>query len=236
MMTMDEITIYTDGSSLGNPGPGGYGVVMLYGNQRKELFGGFRMTTNNRMEILAAIKALEAVLTPNKKIAIYSDSKLLCDAFNKKWLDSWRAKGWKKADKKPVLNRDLWERLLVFTDKMDVKFVWVKAHVGNPENERCDTLAKFAAEGDDLLVDENYENENAHSGLFSQNLLENMPELKNELLVRQMAGNITCKVIEEDYGNTFTFEKDGQRITVMADALPVFVRQLLEISDEINFK
>ncbi len=231
---MDTITIYTDGSSLGNPGPGGYGVVLIYGKQRKELSAGFRMTTNNRMEILAASVALEAILTPERKIKLHSDSKLLCDAFNKNWLNSWRKKGWKKADKKPVLNRDLWERLLKQTDKLDVEFIWVKAHVGTPENERCDTLAKEAAEGHELLVDEVYEADNPHSGLFTKNF-DDTPDLKNELLTRELSGNVKCTVLDEDFGRTVNFEKAGKTISITDDALPLFVRQLLEINDEIKF-
>lgn len=231
---MDAITIYTDGSSLGNPGPGGYGAVLMYGDKRKELSQGYRLSTNNRMEILAAIVALESIKKAEIKIKIHTDSRLLCDAFNQNWIKSWSAKGWKKADKKPVLNQDLWKRLLNLTENLDVDFIWVKAHVGNTENERCDTLAKEAAESSDLLVDENYEKDNPHSGIFSQNLIENLPNLKDEILTKKMAGNVFCRVIEEDYGRTFTFEKSGKSITIMADALPLFVRQLLEINDEIS--
>jgi ribonuclease HI len=232
---MSEIIIYTDGSSLGNPGPGGYGVVLRFGDKLKELSGGFRMTTNNRMEILAAIKALEALKDGDFKIKLHSDSKLLCDAFNRNWLTSWRKKGWKKADKKPVLNRDLWERLVAYTDKMDVEFIWVKAHDGNPDNERCDELAKLAAETDNLQIDREYEGDNPHSGLFSSNMFEDIQPLKEEILKKEMAGNVLCTVYEESYGKSVTFEKNGNKITVEADALPVFVRQILEIGDKLNF-
>lgn len=158
---MKEIIIYTDGSSLGNPGRGGYGVVLLSGKKRKELSGGFRMTTNNRMEILAVIEGLKALRIKEKAlVTIKTDSKLLVDTFEKRWIYSWEAKGWRKADKKPVLNKDLLEELLDLVEKYSARFVWVKAHVGNPENERCDELAKTAAEGSELLIDEIYEKEN----------------------------------------------------------------------------
>lgn len=152
------ITIYTDGSCLNNPGRGGYGCVLMFRGKRKELSGGFRLTTNNRMEILAAIKALET-LKPNQKykVILHSDSGLLCNAFNKRWIFSWQKKNWKKSNKEMVLNPDLWVRLLEVYAKHDVEFKWVKAHVGIPENERCDQLAKDAAEGDNLPADIEYE-------------------------------------------------------------------------------
>jgi ribonuclease HI len=143
---MSEITIYSDGSCLGNPGPGGWAAILIYGEARKELSGGFALTTNNRMELLAAIMALEAVKRPCP-IAVYTDSKYLCDAVNKKWLASWQVRGWKKADKKEVLNRDLWERFALVYKKYQPRFFWLKGHAGHPENERADVLAKNAAQG-----------------------------------------------------------------------------------------
>lgn len=231
-----EIIIHTDGSSLGNPGPGGYGVILRSGDKYKELFEGFRMTTNNRMEILAAIKALEAINRTDRKIKLHSDSKLLCDAFNKNWVKSWQKKGWKKSDKKPVLNRDLWERLIPLVEKLNPEFIWVKGHDGNPDNEMCDKLAKAAAESDNLQIDSVYETENPHGGLFSEKLIENMPELKEVILEKELAGNIKCTVCKENYGKSITFEKAGQIITLEADAASVFVRQLLQINDEIQFE
>ncbi len=156
-MKKNEIIIYTDGCSLGNPGKGGWATVLMSYNKRKELYGGFRYTTNNRMEILAVIKALEAIKSSlNYDITIYSDSQLIINAVNKKWLISWVKNGWKKADKSRVLNIDLWERLIELLSNHQVKFVWVKGHSGVPENERCDYLSKFAAESENLEDDVNY--------------------------------------------------------------------------------
>ncbi len=156
-MKKNEIIIYTDGCSLGNPGAGGWAAVLMTHNKRKEIYGGFKHTTNNRMEMLAVIKALEAIKsTLNYDITLYSDSQLIIDAVNKKWLQGWERKGWKKADKSPVLNRDLWERLIKLLLIQKVKFVWVKGHSGVAENERCDFLSKFAAETDNLEEDINY--------------------------------------------------------------------------------
>ncbi|MEM9980977.1 MAG: ribonuclease HI [Bacteroidota bacterium] len=146
------VVIYTDGAALGNPGRGGYGVVMKYKKHRKELAQGYRLTTNNRMELLAVIVALEALQKAPLEVTIYSDSKYVVDAVEKKWL--W---GWVKKDFKKTKNTDLWRRFLVIYQKHQVKFVWVKGHAGNVENERCDTLAVQAAKGDALLIDSGYE-------------------------------------------------------------------------------
>ncbi|MBF0224871.1 MAG: ribonuclease HI [Desulfobacterales bacterium] len=154
---MKEVTIYTDGSSKGNPGPGGYGAILIYKDQRKELSEGFRFTTNNRMELLAVIEALNSLKYPCK-INLYSDSKYVIDAFNKGWLRAWKSNGWMKKDKTPVLNSDLWKKLIKLTDIHDVKFIWVKGHADNIENERCDLLAVNASKSDKLSIDEVYEN------------------------------------------------------------------------------
>lgn len=146
------VTIYTDGSSRGNPGPGGYGTVMLYKGHRKELSEGFRKTTNNRMELLAVIKGLEALTKEGVEVLIYSDSKYVVDAVEKGWLWGWVKKGFKGKQ-----NRDLWERFIPAYRKQKVTFKWVKGHAGIPENERCDQLAVEAAEGAGLLVDQWYE-------------------------------------------------------------------------------
>jgi ribonuclease HI len=151
------IEIYTDGSSLGNPGPGGYGAVLISGKHRKELSAGYRKTTNNRMEMMGVIAGLNAVKKAEYKIILHTDSQLIFNTMTKGWLESWVKKGWKKADKKPVLNRDLWEKIIELTSKLNVEWKWVKAHVGIEENERCDELAKEAAESDDLLIDSRYE-------------------------------------------------------------------------------
>jgi len=140
---MKKITIYTDGACSGNPGPGGYGVVLIHNAHRKELSGGEKETTNNRMETLAAIVALEALNQPCE-VALYSDSKYLVDAIEKGWARRWRENNWMRNKKDPALNVDLWERLLPLTDKHKVSFHWVKGHAGNPENERCDELARGA--------------------------------------------------------------------------------------------
>lgn len=154
---MEEIKIYTDGSSLGNPGPGGYAAILVYRNQRKELSGGFKHTTNNRMELTAVIEALKTVKPDvRQKIIVYTDSRLICDAFNKKWLDNWLKNGWKKSDKKPVLNKDLWEQLLELTKGRQIKFEWLKGHAGHLENERCDELSKIEASKYDLPDDSGY--------------------------------------------------------------------------------
>ena len=153
-----EVTIYTDGSARGNPdGPGGYGTVLQYidtkGNlHEREYSAGYKRTTNNRMELMAAIVGLEALTKPCK-VTLVSDSKYLTDAFNQKWIDSWLKKNWKKSDGSQVKNVDLWTRLLQAKKPHDVTFVWVKGHDGHPENERCDSLATSAADGQDLLDD-----------------------------------------------------------------------------------
>lgn len=151
------ITIYTDGSSRGNPGPGGYGVVMKFREHRKEISQGYRKTTNNRMELLAIIIGLESIKVPNAPVKIYSDSKYVIDSVTKGWL--W---GWIKKDFKGKKNKDLWLRFVDIYNKHRVTFQWVKGHAGIPENERCDQLAVDAAEGSNLLVDEGFE-----SGLYS---------------------------------------------------------------------
>ncbi|MCQ2374503.1 MAG: ribonuclease HI [Salinivirgaceae bacterium] len=148
---MADITIYTDGSSMGNPGPGGYGVVLLCGQYRKELSEGFATTTNNRMELLAVIVGLEALKNPNCNVTIFSDSKYVVDAVEKKWVFGWEKVGFKKKK-----NPDLWMRFLKIYRQHHVTFRWVKGHAGNPENERCDQLATTAASGQNLKIDQGY--------------------------------------------------------------------------------
>ncbi len=137
---MKHVDIYTDGACRGNPGKGGYGAILVYGGKEKELSGGERDTTNNRMELMGAIAALEALREPCD-ITLTSDSKYLTDAINKGWLASWKKNGWRKADKKPVLNIELWERLDKLLSVHTVRFVWVHGHAGHEYNERCDRLA-----------------------------------------------------------------------------------------------
>ena len=137
---MKHVDIYTDGACSGNPGPGGWGAILRYNGAEKELSGSQAETTNNRMELTAVISALSALKEPCE-VTVYTDSKYVCDAITKGWVYSWKKNGWKKADKKPALNPDLWEELLRLTDIHDVDIVWVKGHAGHPENERCDELA-----------------------------------------------------------------------------------------------
>jgi ribonuclease HI len=147
-----KITIYTDGSSRGNPGPGGYGAVLISGPHRKELSGGFKLTTNNRMELLAVITALESLKILGSEVSVYTDSKYVCEAVEKRWVFGWAQKGF--AGKK---NPDLWARFLKIFAQHKVKFHWVKGHAGNALNERCDQLATAAANGKNLLVDQYFE-------------------------------------------------------------------------------
>ena len=137
---MKFVEIFTDGACSGNPGPGGWGVVMRYGDKEKELCGGERDTTNNRMELTAAIMGLSA-LKEKCKVRLVTDSKYVADGITKGWAESWQKNGWRKADKKPALNSDLWEKLLELIKIHDVTIDWVKGHAGHPENERCDKLA-----------------------------------------------------------------------------------------------
>ncbi len=142
---MKHVDIYTDGACRGNPGKGGWGAVLVYEGREKELSGGEPMTTNNRMELLAAIEALSALKEPCE-VTLTSDSKYLVDAIEKGWAISWREKGWRRADKSPALNPDLWEKLLKLLEIHKVTFIWVKGHVGHPYNERCDKLATTFAD------------------------------------------------------------------------------------------
>jgi ribonuclease HI len=147
------ISIYTDGASRGNPGPGGYGIVMLAGQHRKEMSEGFRLTTNNRMELMSVIVALETIKKEGNHVTVFSDSKYVVDSVELKWVFGWQKKGFK--GKK---NEDLWRRFLLIYPKHHIKFVWVKGHASNKENNRCDELAVEAALGKDLKIDSGYEN------------------------------------------------------------------------------
>lgn len=155
------IEIFTDGASSGNPGPGGYGVILRSGKHYKELSEGFRKTTNNRMELLAVIKGLEALKSPNQDVIIYSDSKYVIDAIEKRWVYGWLKKGF--AGKK---NKDLWLRFLDISKIHKLKLVWVRGHAGHPENERCDELAVAAYKQPDLLIDSVFEAEAARGELL----------------------------------------------------------------------
>lgn len=139
-MTMKKVEIFTDGACSGNPGPGGWGAVLRCGTAEKELSGGEKSTTNNRMELTAVISAISALKQPCI-VTLCSDSKYVIDAVTKGWAKSWQKNNWIKSDKKPALNADLWEQLLALLDQHDVSFVWIKGHAGHPENERCDQMA-----------------------------------------------------------------------------------------------
>ena len=148
-----EIIVYTDGSSRGNPGPGGYGAILMYGDKRKELSQGYRKTTNNRMELMGVIAALEAMKKTGLNITVYTDSQYIVKAIKEGWLNKWLATNFAKGKK----NKDLWVKFYDLYKKHHVKFVWVKGHADNAYNNRCDELATSAADGRDLLVDEGYE-------------------------------------------------------------------------------
>lgn len=153
---LKQIQIYTDGACEGNPGPGGYGVILIYARHCKELSGGFRLTTNNRMEVYAAIAGLRSLKEPCK-VTLYSDSEYLVKAMTLGWVQRWKAKNWKRNKREKALNVDLWEQLLVECERHQVEFVWVKGHAGQPENERCDQLSMNALRRGELPIDEGYE-------------------------------------------------------------------------------
>ncbi len=155
------IELFTDGACSGNPGPGGFGLILRSGTNYKEIAGGYRKTTNNRMELLAVIIGLEAIKKPGQQVIIYSDSKYIIDAIEKKWVFGWVKKSF--AGKK---NKDLWLRLLPLLKIHQVSFVWVKGHNGHPENERCDELAVQAAKHKDLGIDQVFENESSNNKLL----------------------------------------------------------------------
>lgn len=142
------IIMFTDGAAKGNPGPGGYGVILKFKDKRKEMSQGYRLTTNNRMELMGVIAGLKAIKQPGWKVRIYSDSKYVVDAVTKGWLWTWQKNGFKKKK-----NVDLWQQFITLYKKHNVEFRWVKGHTGHPENERCDRLAVAAAEGDTLMED-----------------------------------------------------------------------------------
>lgn len=152
-----QVTIYSDGSARGNPGPGGYGTIIRYIDTKgtvheREFSAGYKNTTNNRMELLGAITGIEALTKPCE-ITLISDSKYVTDAFNQNWIKGWLKNNWKNSQKQPVKNVDLWKRLLKAMEPHNVKFQWIKGHAGHAENERCDQLATSAADGSNLLDD-----------------------------------------------------------------------------------
>jgi len=153
-VTKPKIQIYTDGACSGNPGPGGYGIVLISGNYRKEVSQGFRKTTNNRMELLAVIIGLELLKIEGSDVTVYTDSKYVSEAINQNWIEKWQNKDFKK-----VKNPDLWIRFLKIYPRHDVKFVWVKGHADNKENNTCDRLAVESVKSNNLIIDEYFENE-----------------------------------------------------------------------------
>ena len=158
---MQQVEIYSDGSSRGNPGPGGYGTVLRYvgpdgSPHERELSQGYKTTTNNRMELMGAIVGFEALNRPCH-VDFYSDSQYVIKAFTDNWIAGWLRRGWKNSQKQPVKNVDLWKRLIAAVEPHDVTFHWVRGHAGHPENERCDELATTAADSTDLIADEGFE-------------------------------------------------------------------------------
>ncbi|HVO74522.1 MAG TPA: ribonuclease HI [Ignavibacteriaceae bacterium] len=165
-LQLKEVHMYTDGASSGNPGPGGYGVVLLYNKHRKEISGGFRKTTNNRMELMAVIEGLKA-LKSRCKVIIHSDSKYIVDAVEKGWLKNWAGKGWVRNKKDKLSNPDLWKELYILLEEHEIEFRWVQGHKGDAENERCDFLAVKASQKSNLPADFNFElNEEGNSLSF----------------------------------------------------------------------
>ena len=153
-----SVNIFTDGACLGNPGPGGYAYILLYAQHEKKGSAGYRLTTNNRMELRAVIEGLRQ-LKKKCSVTVFSDSKYVCDAINKKWLEKWDKNGWRSSDKKPVKNKDLWIELKELLNGHSVIFEWLKGHAGNKYNELCDQLANSAAIGKNLMEDINYSDE-----------------------------------------------------------------------------
>ena len=152
---MKRVVIHTDGACKGNPGPGAYGAVLVCGRHRKELSAGFRLTTNNRMELRAAIAALELLSEPCE-VELHSDSKYLVHAINERWIEGWKRRGWVTSDKKPVKNKDLWLRLIEAMAPHRIHWRWVKGHAGHRENERCDDLANHAVASGKLAEDDGF--------------------------------------------------------------------------------
>ncbi len=159
----EKIVIYTDGSSRGNPGPGGYGALLMFGQHKKELSQGYRRTTNNRMELMGVIVALESITNKELPVIVYTDSKYIVNAVQLGWLKTWLKTNFKGGKKNP----DLWRRYHKIATSLSIEFIWVKGHADNPHNNRCDLLATSAADGKNLLIDEGYENQPTTDSLFN---------------------------------------------------------------------
>ena len=162
---LPQVIIYTDGACAGNPGPGGYGVILKSGRHRKEISAGYRLTTNNRMELMAVIAGLEAV-KESCRITLYTDSQYIADSINQRWVYKWREKGWRRGKKEKAQNVDLWEKILDLLDEHVVEVKWLRGHAGDPENERADLLAVQASRGPELQIDEYYEKFSARDPSF----------------------------------------------------------------------
>jgi ribonuclease HI len=186
-LAIPHVEIYTDGACDPNPGPGGYGVVLLHPKKRAEASGGFRRTTNNRMEIYAAIRGLELLKLPCQ-VTLYSDSKYLVDAMSAGWVTTWKKKDWWRTNQERALNIDLWERLLALCQTHQVEFRWIRGHAGNPENERCDQLSCAALRQPNLSADEGYEHKPETEGQRPKPTQEGQPCLKcSTPLIKQKA-------------------------------------------------
>jgi ribonuclease HI len=184
-----EVIIYTDGGCDPNPGPGGYGVVLVFGKHRKELSGGYRLTTNNRMELLAVVKGLEA-LKETCSVKIFSDSEYIVNAMTQGWVARWKARGWHRTKSKKPANHDIWQKLDSLCQEQQVEFNWVKGHANIPENERCDQLATQALNGNNLLVDEFYEQ-------LAETAPKNSPE-KSALSPQKHSSKSKVKITREN--------------------------------------
>ena len=160
MTQRKHVIMYTDGACTGNPGPGGYGVVLIFGEHRRELSGGYRLTTNNRMELMGPIKGLEA-LNQSCRVTLHSDSQYVVEGIEKGWAKRWRSNGWMRNKREQAVNPDLWGKLLDLCETHEVEFQWVRGHSGDVENERCDQLAVQAAHAKNLPVDDGYESTTA---------------------------------------------------------------------------
>jgi ribonuclease HI len=194
MSKLKEVTIYTDGCCIKNPGPGGYAAILCYSNHEKEFSGGFQLTTSNRMELMAAIMGLEALKEPCF-VTLYSDSKYLVDSVAEGWVNRWKSNNWFRNEKEKAINIDLWEILLSLCDKHTVKFEWIKGHAGHQYNERCDTISKREASKKNLPIDKEYENNSKMMNQENPNLQLNyqVPEKSKQKLANKQMKTIFTK-------------------------------------------
>lgn len=217
MHTIPDAEIFTDGACLGNPGPGGWAAIIKVQGQTNELSGGYRRTTNNRMEIMAAIQGLKELRGKSLlRINLFSDSRLLVDAFNLGWIQKWERIGWKRSAKEKLLNKELWAELNTLVKKHDVHFIWVKGHAGHAENERCDQLSKSAASGPMLPSDVNYESDDEPALFPDAALPQDTKEVKAgitlpggtiQLNYDPSAGKINITLVNESINNKIIMDK-----------------------------